>query len=287
MFTIAGVTGRVGSVAAARLLAEGRPVRALVRDAVKGRAWSQRGADVAVVDLGDRDRLADALRGTDGFFTLLPFDLTVTDFRADARRLVASIAGAVADSGVPHVVALSSAGADLAEGTGPIVALHLLEEELRATGTVVSAIRPGHFQEKVADVLDAARYQGIHPSFGSADVPRPMVATRDVGEVAAEALLHPPASSEAVDLEGPAYSERDVARALGAALGRPLQVVEIPQAGWVDALVEAGFSRHIAEVLSGLYDADERGVLRPRGDRRVRCSTPIDVTLHDMVRRAA
>jgi uncharacterized protein YbjT (DUF2867 family) len=113
-----------------------------------------------------------------------------------------------------------------------------------------------------------------------------MIATRDIGAVAAEALLSPPPTSEVIDLEGPAYTERQVAEKLGAALGKPLQVVNIPRPAWVDSLVETGLPRHIAELIAELYDADQRGILQPRGDRRVHGRTPIDETLRNLVRPA-
>jgi uncharacterized protein YbjT (DUF2867 family) len=243
---------------------------------------------VAVVDLNDRAGLAEALRGSSGFFALLPSGYATNDFHGDQRRMAEVIAGAVRDSGVPHVVMLSSLGAELAEGTGPIIGLHELEERLRETGVVLSAIRCTHFQEKVADVLGPARETGVYPVFGeSADVPIAMVATRDIGALVAETLLSPPPASEVIDLEGPAYTERQVAEKLSAALGKPLQVVTIPQPGWVDAMVEAGFSRHIAEVLAGLYEAGERGILQPRGDRQRQGRTEIDETIRDLVQAGA
>lgn len=281
MYTIAGVTGRVGSATAERLLDEGAPVRVIVRDLAKAQPLLERGADAAVVDLGDRAGLTAAIADSDGFFTLLPFDPATTDVHRDTRALVSSISGAVADSGVPHVAMLSAAGADLSAGTGPIVGgLHDLEEALRSTGTVVSAVRPGHFQEKVSDVLDAARYEGIYPVFAeSADVPKPTVATRDIGAVVAQVLLAPPRRSEAIDLDSPVYTERQVAEILGRALNRQLEVVTIPKPGWAAALVGAGFSPNLADALVGLYDADERGLLVPRGDRTVRCDTGLETTL--------
>lgn len=284
MYTIAGVTGRVGSIVAEHLLAQGAPVRVLVRDEAKERDWSERGAEVAIADLDDRDALAAAMRGSDGVFVLLPFDLTAGATAGHTASRVASIAGAVADSQVPHVAVLSSAGADLPEGTGPIVGLHDLEEALRATPATVSAIRSGHFQEKVTDVLAPARDAGIYPVFASsADVPKPMVATRDIGEAVARTLQSPPAGSEVVDLVGPAYTERQVAAVLGAALGRDLEVVTIPQAGWVDALVDAGLPAEVAMELVGLYEADDRGVLVARGDRTVRCTTELETTIAQLV----
>ncbi len=284
MYTITGATGHVGSATAERLLSAGVPVRVVVRDGAKAAPWAARGAEVAVADLGDRAALAAALAGSDGAFVLLPFDLAAPNFHAQARNQVEAIAGAVADSGVPHVVALSSIGAELAEGTGPIVALHHLEEALRATGTVVSAVRPFYFQESVAEVLEPARNQGIFPVFAdSADQPKPMVATSDIGEVVATSLQAPPSASEVIDLVGPDYTDRQIAETLGRLLGRDLDVVTIPQAGWLDALVGAGFPRHLAEVLVGLYEAGERGILTSKGDRIVRCATPLETTLAGLV----
>ncbi|GAA2836789.1 hypothetical protein GCM10020220_027040 [Nonomuraea rubra] len=68
-------------------------------------------------DLGDRAALAEAFRGCRGAFVMLPTDPAADD--TGHRALAASIAGAVRDSGVPHVVMLSSLGAELAEGTAP------------------------------------------------------------------------------------------------------------------------------------------------------------------------
>lgn len=288
MLVIAGVTGHVGSAAAKELLARGETVKVLVRDAAKGEVWSRQGATVAVVDLNDRAGLASALRGSRGFFALLPTNYAATDFHADQRRTADSIAGAVRDSGVPHVVMLSSAGAELTEGTGPILGLHYLENRLRETGVVLSAIRSVHFQEKVEAILGAAREEGIYLNFGdSAETPIPMVATRDIGAAVVETLLSPPATSEVIDIEGPAYTERQVAEKLGALLGRPLQVVNIPREGWADAMAEGGIPHHVAEVLAELYDADQQGILQPRGDRRIHGQTAIDVTLREMLQAGA
>lgn len=284
MYAIAGATGRVGSVAAKQLLAAGAPVRVLVRTPSAAQKWRACGAQTAIADLEDRASLIAALTDCDGFFVLLPFDLAAEDFHAHARSLAAAIAGAVTDSGVPHVAMLSSAGADLSEGTGPIVGLHRLEHALRATGSVISAVRSGHFQEKVSDLIDGARHGGVYPVFAeTADTPIPMVATPDIGELVAQTLVTPPSASEVIDIVGPAYTERQVAAVLGTALGRELEVVTLAQQAWSGALVEAGFSQHIAELLTGLYDSDQRGVLVPRGDRSVQATTELEDTIAGLV----
>ena len=167
MFVIAGVTGHVGSVVAERLLGSGQKVRAIVRSAEKGAAWIQRGAELAVGTLDDEAFLSGALHGASGFFTLLPPNFQVEDFFASQCATADAIAGAVYASGVPHVVILSSIGADLSVGTGPIKGLHYLEDALRRTGVKLSAIRASYFQENVGNALRPAREMGVFPNFAA------------------------------------------------------------------------------------------------------------------------
>ncbi len=284
MYVVAGATGHVGSAVAHRLLHAGAQVRVLVRTDTAAEEWERRGADAHVLDLRDREELTASLAGCAGLFSLLPFDLAVPDLAAHAQAVVDATAGAVAAAGVPHVVVLSSGGADLPVGTGPVAGLHRLEEALRVTGTVVTALRSGHFQEKVTDVLEVARHDGIYPVLAaSADVARPMGATADLGVVAADALRTPPGRSESVDVLGPVYTERQVAGALEVALRRPLEVVTVPEAEWVDLLSGTGLPTAAAQSLAELYRADERGLLAPRGDRVVHVTTPIERTLAALV----
>ena len=72
MYAIAGVSGNTGSVVANTLLAAGKPVRVIVRDAAKGEPWKAKGAEVAVASLDDRAALAAALKGTQGAYLLIP-----------------------------------------------------------------------------------------------------------------------------------------------------------------------------------------------------------------------
>lgn len=285
MYAITGVTGHVGGATARVLLGAGAQVRAVVRDSAKGRAWAELGADVAVADFTNRTALTAALAGCRAAFVMLPTVPTFT--AADHRSMADSIAAAVATSGVPHVVMLSSIGADLPEGTGPIRWLHHLENRLRETGALLTAIRSPHFQEKVEAVLGAATGAGMYPVFGdSADVPTPMAATRDIGAAAARALTSPPLASEVVDLEAPSYTERQVAEMLGAILQTAMDVVIIPRPGWLDALTSAGVPPQLAPELVELYDAENRGILQPCGDRQHRCTTGLDETLRRVIQTA-
>ncbi|MGO2519103.1 MAG: NmrA family NAD(P)-binding protein [Microbacterium sp.] len=280
IYAVAGVTGHVGSATADHLLAAGESVRALARTASAAEEWKARGADARFVDLVDATALRSAITECAGLFILLPFALSTDDPDAHADALTSSIVTAVAAANVPHVVMLSSGGADRADGTGPITGLHRLEEALRETGTRLTAMRPGHFQEKVSDAIDAAQHEGIYPVFASsANVSHPLIATQDLGAVAAKLLRELPEQHQSIDVLGPEYTEREVASLLGRKLGRELQVIVLPEEKWAATLVDAGLPPSAATQLAELYRADEDGLLAPRGDRIIRTDTPIEETI--------
>jgi uncharacterized protein YbjT (DUF2867 family) len=280
MHVISGVTGHVGSVVASSLLKQGHKIKVLVRDAAKGASWSKQGAEVAVGSLDDEKFLTGVLGGAKGLFTLLPPSYTASNFYAYQRQVADRVAGAVKAAGVPHVVLLSSIGADLDSGNGPIKGLCYCEKAMRATGTKLTAIRAGYFQENIAQSVGPAKSQGIFPNFfPSADHPFPMIATRDIGQLATEALLHPAGKSEIIDLQGPAYSIRQLAEKLGAALGKKLQIVDIPPANHVATLTQAGLSVDLAENFAEMYAGFASGRIKPCGDRMVQGKTTIDEVL--------
>ena len=279
-YVVAGVTGRVGSVVARELLAQQHRVTGIARDAERGVAWAIGGGEAAYGSLDDTEFLTRTLHGVDGFFALLPEDPFAADFHGSRRAMADAMATAVRASRVPHVVVMSAVAASLADGNGPAKDLHYLERALRTTGTTLSIIRACWFQENAGAMLGPATAAGIYPNFmASADAPFPTIATRDVGRVAASLLVSPPPTSEIIDLMGPSYSSRDLALALGSALGKQLQVVDVPAAARAGALMQAGLPQPFAETVAELYACFESGRVRPEGDRALAGAT----TIHDVL----
>jgi uncharacterized protein YbjT (DUF2867 family) len=284
-YVVAGATGRVGSAAASRLLEAGLQPTAIVRSESAQAAWEARGARCAVGSLDDPSFLSVVLTGAAGFFTLLPEDVPPDSFHQRRKGMADSITMAVYASGVPHVVCLSAIPACLTHGNGPASDLRYLENRLRATAAQVTVLRACYFQDNVRDVLYPARESGVYPTFfPSTDAPLPMVAAADVGRFAAEALMHPAGVSEIVDVLGPAYSPRDVAARLAAALGREVTTVPVPAGEHVPSLVRAGVPQPLAEILAEMFSAAAAGGFVPQGDRRLAGSTPIDRVIDDAVR---
>src|SRR5689334_8721159 len=96
MFVVAGVTGHVGAGVAQELLSKGEKIEVIVRDAAKGAEWSKKGAEVAVGSLEDSAFLTGALKGADGFFTLMPPNYHLTSgISAFQRKTADAIAAGV------------------------------------------------------------------------------------------------------------------------------------------------------------------------------------------------
>jgi uncharacterized protein YbjT (DUF2867 family) len=266
MITVMGATGHVGGRIARQLLAAGETVRAIGRNPAALAELAAAGAEITAGDAGDPAFLAAAFRDSDAVFTMLPYSPSAPDFRGEQARLGEAIARAVRDSGVRKVVALSSLGADLPAGTGFIAAsLHPQEQRLRAlSGVDVLLLRPTLFFESIVAALDGIDAQGVHADVVDPDVPLPMIASRDVADAAAAALVARNWSGvEVRELLGPRdLTYVEATRILGAAIGRPdLPYVQLPADEMAAALVEAGFAPDTAALHVEMGQALSTGVI--------------------------
>lgn len=261
MYVITGATGRTGQIVAERLLAQGKPVRVVARSAEKAAALAKQGAEVAIADLSDERALAEALRGAKGVYLLSPPDVTSNAFLAERRVMTERAARVIAQSGAEHVVLLSSIASQLASGTGPIISTRNAEQQLRASGVPATFVRAGYFVENWAGLVPVTKQDGVLPAFFPADLRIPMTATRDIGELSAQALLDgPPKGVRVIELAGPDdASPNDVAGAVGQLLGRTIRVAEAPLEAVVPTFTNFGMSTHFAELFRELYECIRSG----------------------------
>jgi uncharacterized protein YbjT (DUF2867 family) len=264
MFVVAGVTGNTGSVVAETLLAAGKRVRVLVRDSAKGAKWQAKGADVRVLaTLDDEAGLAAALEGAQGVYLLSPPDVRTESFLADRRRTIDAVANAVDRSRIPHVVFLSSIGAQHPDGTGPIRSVRYGESRLAKTGTTLTVVRAAYFLENWAAVA-AATKSGKLPIFIPAGLAIPMVGTRDIGLVSAQALAEGPPSTkiDVIELAGSRdLSARDVAGIFGKLLGKEVEPEEAPLDAVVPTFTSFGISKDVAGLFRQMYEGIANGTV--------------------------
>jgi uncharacterized protein YbjT (DUF2867 family) len=284
MFIITGATGRTGAVAAATLLEAGKKVRVVVRDAAKAENLKARGAEVFVADLTDQAALARALRGAEGVFLISPPDVASNDFIGERKQLAQQQVATLVAEKVPHVVLLSSIGAQLPSGTGPIVSVYNAEQLLRASGIPSTFVRAGYFVENWAAVLHPVKADGVLPSFLPADMRIPAVSTVDIGKTLAQALLEGPRGVRVIELSGPTdVSANDVASAFSRILGKPVKVAEAPLAAVVPTFKSFGISENVAGLYREMYEGFTQRRIAPEPGEHVRGTTSLEATLRALV----
>ncbi|WP_167537997.1 NmrA family NAD(P)-binding protein [Vreelandella boliviensis] len=244
LYVVTGATGRTGSAAAKTLLDAGKRLRVVVRDEPKGEVWAALGAEVAVADFSDSSDLCKAFSGADGAYIVSPQQYSSEDLFSQAELMAHSIAEAAKVAKLPKLVALSSIGAEQPEGTGWIAMNRMLEESLSDTGLPVTFLRAAYFMENWGSLVKMAVHQYQLPSFLSPlNQKFPMIATADIGRIAAEALCENWEGVRIIDLEGPVrYSPKDIAEHLSLKLGEAIQPASIPESDWAQSIAGQGFS---------------------------------------------
>jgi uncharacterized protein YbjT (DUF2867 family) len=286
MYAITGITGKVGGALARTLLAARQPVRAVVRDAAKARHWADQGCEIAVATMDDAASLAAAFTGAKGVFVLPPSEFDPAPGFPEARAVIAAVTTALEAARPGKAVCLSTIGAQATQ-SNLLTQRTLMEQALGALALPVTFLRPAWFMENAAWDVVSARDEGIVHSFlQPLDRPIPMVATADVGHVAAELLRQDWNGKRIVELEGPArVAPEDIAAAFARIFGRPVRAQAVPRETW-GALFQSQGTRDPMPRIQ-MLDGFNEGWIAFEGNDTVQGTVALETVLRELVRQAA
>ena len=278
MYVVTGATGNTGGVVANRLLEQGKKVRVIGRNRERLQPFVARGAEAFVADLSDQTAVKQAFAGATAVYAMIPPNAASPDFRSEQRRVIAAIAAALEHAGVEHAITLSSVGADKESGTGPVVGLHELEQALnRIAGLNVVHLRAGYFMENTLGQVGAIGAMGKAAGPLRGDLKLPMIATRDIGNKAADWLL-------GLDFKGKQTHEllgqRDLSMneatsIIGKAIEKPdLEYVQLPDAMIQQIFIQMGMSSDMAALIIEMAAALNSGHMRAMEPRTAQNTTP-------------
>jgi uncharacterized protein YbjT (DUF2867 family) len=278
MYVVLGATGNSGSVVAETLLSKGEKVRAVGRSKERLAKIAARGAEPFVADQTDSASLTRAFEGARAAYFMVPPNVSSPDYRGFQAQ-VADAAGVAAEvAKLRYMVALSSYGAQHATGCGPISGLHPVERRLeRVPGLNVLFLRAGYFMENTLPQVDAIKNFGVMAGPVKADAVLPMIATKDIGAAAAEALLKLDFSGhqtrELLGQRGLTYPE--VAKIIGAAIGKPeLAYLQAPKEQVPSILGSIGFSQDFTQYFLEMCDGINDGRVAALEPRSAKNTTP-------------
>jgi uncharacterized protein YbjT (DUF2867 family) len=272
MITVMGATGHTGGAAAARLLDAGETIRVIGRSADRLQPLVARGAEPAVGEITDAAFLTRAFTGAEAIYVMVPPDYRDADYFGRYKRIGDAVQTALTAAGATRIVLLSSVGAELPSGTGPIAGLYREEERLKQLpGIDLLILRPGPFYENEFGTLGLIKHMGINGGVVPGNVPIQGIAAADIGAFAADALRARDFSGISVrELFGPedlTYDE--ITRITGEAIGKPdLKYVQFPAQDYVNGLIQgAGFPKEIADLFLEMSLAVAEDKLKFHGPR--------------------
>jgi uncharacterized protein YbjT (DUF2867 family) len=274
IYVILGASGNTGSVVADFLLSKGEKVRVVGRDAGRLQRFVDKGAEAFTADLSDAAAITKAFSGVRAAYLLLP----PVKSREVQERESDAIAKAVKESGLRYAVHLSSYGAQVPENTGPLVGLHASEEKLNAiSGLSALHLRAGYFMENNLAAIGMIHGMGLVGNALLPEVKLPMIATRDVGNYAAQRLLHLDFSGKQTrELLGERdLSMTEVTAVIARGIGKPdLRYQQLSHDQVQQALIDLGVPPKGAALYVEMYKAINEQVVVPLEPRSPENTTP-------------
>lgn len=251
-------TGHVGTRVVERLIGHA-DVAVFVRNPAR---LSSKQVTVHTGDLEDAAALTKAAAGAQAMFFIIPPKPTVTNWDAFMHQVASNAAQAIHANGVGHVVFISSFGAQL-PNLGPISMLGKAEETLRGAAPNLTILRAAFYMENLLSSVPTVRDASTVYNVFAPDFQIPMIATRDIGDVAAARLLDSSWSGQSIrGLQGPAdVTFIDVTRAIGQALNRTVNYVQAPVEVAEGGMRAAGMSDAVASGYGEMF----RGMIKLGG----------------------
>lgn len=263
-YVITGGAGHISKPLAESLIAAGHQVTVIGRNAANLAELTAKGAKAAIGSVDDIAFLTDTFKSADGLYLMIPPNYGATDLKAAITQVGKNYAAALKASPVQHVVVLSSIGAHLPEGTGPIVGLHNTEKALgELTDINILFLRPAFFYYNLLALTGLVKQASIIGNNYTVPAGKfPIVDTSDIAAVAADALLKLSFKGHSVQyVASDEVGTDQIAAELGKAVGKP----ELPWVKFADdqskaALLQAGLGESGADNLVEMGVANDKGI---------------------------
>ena len=260
------ITGSLGNISrplATTLIAKGQEVTVISSKAEKLEEITQLGAYAAIGSVSDENFLINTFRGADLVYLMVPPDFSVNNFREYIKSVGQHYANAVEAAGVKKVVLLSSIGAHLNHGTGPIAGLHDVEQIFGGLKNLdILILRPAFFYNNLYANIDLIKHAGIIGSNYGADQPIVLVDPKDIAAAAAEKIQEGFSGRSIFYIASDKRTLSEVALALGTAIGKSdLPWVAFDDTQAYDGMVGAGLPPEIANNYVEMGTAIRSGIL--------------------------
>jgi uncharacterized protein YbjT (DUF2867 family) len=262
-FVITGSLGNISKTLAETLISSGHDVTLVSSDPAKVDAIRKLGAHPAIGSIADVAFLTDTFKGADAIYTMVPPNWEVANYREYIAQTGKNYRDAIIAAGIKRVVNLSSVGAHLSRGTGPIAGLYDVEQTLNTLNDVaVKHLRAGIFYINYFFNIGMIKTIGIMGNNYGAEAKLVMVHPRDIAAIAAQELQSVFTNKSYRYVAGETIDVAHAVKVLGASIDKPdLSWVKFSDEETFAGMVAAGMSEAIARLYVEMGKAIDTGIL--------------------------
>lgn len=261
--TVTGSLGNISKPLTEILIKAGHQVTVISSSEDKRQAIEALGATAAIGSISDAAFLTQAFTGADAVYTMVPPNFAAPDFRAYANATGKNYAAAIQAAGVKKVVNLSSIGAHLNDGTGPIKGLHDVEGILNAIdGIAIKHLRAGFFYLNLLGNIGMIKNAGIIGANYNENTSLMLVHPNDIAVAAADALQSGLVGKTVSYVVSDERTTAEVAKVLGEAVGKPgLPWITFTNEQSLQGMLQAGLPQEMSSLYVEMGDAAGSGKL--------------------------
>ena len=265
-YVITGGAGHISKPLAEKLLKAGHDVTVVGRSAENLKPITDLGATAAIGSVDDTGFLTKAFAGADAVYTMVPPNYGTSNWKQYIGQIGKNYTEAIRANNIQYVVNLSSIGAHLSDGAGPVSGLYLVEQSLNTLKDVnIKHLRPSYFFANLLANTGMVKHMNIIGSnFGGKDFKLVLVHTNDIAEAASEELLQLAFTGQSIRyIASDEKSTDEIAGVLGTAVGKlelPWVVFSNEQA--VGGMIQAGLPEEIAKNYAEMGNAIQTGVMQ-------------------------
>lgn len=222
-YVITGSLGHISKPVVQKLIAAGHQVTVISSNADRTADIEALGAKAATGNVDDQAFVTATFKGADALYLMIPPTFAVTDWQAYLHKVADIYVQAVSANGITKVVVLSSVGAHMRQGAGPVDGLAYLETKLNGLADVDAVyLRPSYFYYNLMQQINMIKHVGIVSSAQPANHKLILTDTSDIADVAAEKLLNLNFTGKSVQYiaSDDTNTWQDVVNALTAAVGK-------------------------------------------------------------------
>ena len=264
-YVLLGAAGHITRQLAVQLLSANHEVKIVGRSTESLKELAAQGASIAVGSVEDVAFLAETFAGADAVYTMVPPKWDAANWQAWIAQTGAGYADAIQQAGVKKVVNLSSVGAHLPQGCGPVSGLYFVEKALNEkSGADVLNLRPSYFYYNLFANIGLIKHMGIMGSnFGGAGIVLPIVDTADIAASAFDALHSLNFSGTTIQyIASDEVTTDQIAEAVGQAIGQPeLKWVVFSNEQALGGMLQNGLSQEVANNYTELGGAIQNGLM--------------------------